>query len=439
MVVVFGGFVAAGFPVLVPSRRSRAPWCRCSASPSCSTSTPPSSTWSPCWPRPVHRLRPARRLARAGRAAGHAAQRPVTELTHEQVVEATAARSPSRSHRRVSALTVAIALGGLGAADPLHPGGQRGRGLGRARRARRRAHPHPRDVRPRRPPAATPWHRERQRHRRLLAPPEVVHQMPSFIVAVVAGLLSCSPCRAADGADLLRPQAAAQGHPRSAPSTRTPRRLPPARRAEVLLVATAPANRSSRGRGPLPTAPACSRSTGRPPEQRRQHDRLPDRRQRHRRGVACSGRLAAHRARALRRPGRGAGVRHRRLRRPWPSGAVGHRPGRGRHAGAAVPDDRLGRHPGQGAGDEHALAGAALGVHIWIFEDGHLENLLRFTSAGAVENTIPLLVLAFGFGLSMARVFLLSRIVELPSRARHPRDRDAGPPALGRIITSPPC
>ncbi len=58
--------------------------------------------------------------------------------------------------------------------------------------------------------------------------------------------------------------------------------------------------------------------------------------------------------------------------------------------------------------------GAALGVTVWIFEDGHLEDLLGFTSTGAIENTIPLLVLAFGFGLSMDyEVFLLSRIVEL--------------------------
>jgi uncharacterized membrane protein YdfJ with MMPL/SSD domain len=41
-------------------------------------------------------------------------------------------------------------------------------------------------------------------------------------------------------------------------------------------------------------------------------------------------------------------------------------------------------------------------------------GLLGFTSTGAIENTMPLLILAFGFGLSMDyEVFLLSRIVEL--------------------------
>ncbi len=82
--------------------------------------------------------------------------------------------------------------------------------------------------------------------------------------------------------------------------------------------------------------------------------------------------------------------------------------------------------------------GAALGVTVWIFEDGHLENLLRFTSAGAVENTIPLLVLAFGFGLSMDyEVFLLSRIVELHEQGHDTREAvTLGLQRSGRIITS---
>ncbi len=82
--------------------------------------------------------------------------------------------------------------------------------------------------------------------------------------------------------------------------------------------------------------------------------------------------------------------------------------------------------------------GAALGVTVWIFEDGHLEDLLRFTSAGAVENTIPLLVLAFGFGLSMDyEVFLLSRIVELHEQGHDTREAvTLGLQRSGRIITS---
>ena len=75
---------------------------------------------------------------------------------------------------------------------------------------------------------------------------------------------------------------------------------------------------------------------------------------------------------------------------------------------------------------------------VWIFEDGHLEDLLRFTSTGAVENTIPLLVLAFGFGLSMdCEVFLLSRIVELHEQGYDTRTAvTLGLQRSGRIITS---
>ena len=82
--------------------------------------------------------------------------------------------------------------------------------------------------------------------------------------------------------------------------------------------------------------------------------------------------------------------------------------------------------------------GAALGVTVWIFEDGHLEDVLGFTSTGAIENTIPLLVLAFGFGLSMDyEVFLLSRIVELHEQGYDTRTAVIlGLQRSGRIITS---
>lgn len=82
--------------------------------------------------------------------------------------------------------------------------------------------------------------------------------------------------------------------------------------------------------------------------------------------------------------------------------------------------------------------GASLGVATWVFQDGHLEGLLGFTSTGGIETTIPPLVLAFGFGLSMDyEVFLLSRIKErrdagLASNAAVV----AGLQQSGRIITS---
>ena len=82
--------------------------------------------------------------------------------------------------------------------------------------------------------------------------------------------------------------------------------------------------------------------------------------------------------------------------------------------------------------------GASLGVIVWVFQHGHLQNLLGFSSVGAVESTIPLLILAFGFGLSMDyEVFLLSRIVELHERGYGNDDAVVlGLQRSGRIITS---
>ena len=82
--------------------------------------------------------------------------------------------------------------------------------------------------------------------------------------------------------------------------------------------------------------------------------------------------------------------------------------------------------------------GAAVGVITWVFQHGHLQGLLGFDSVGAVESTIPLLVLAFGFGLSMDyEVFLISRIVELHERGYSNDDSVVvGLQRSGRIITS---
>jgi uncharacterized membrane protein YdfJ with MMPL/SSD domain len=53
------------------------------------------------------------------------------------------------------------------------------------------------------------------------------------------------------------------------------------------------------------------------------------------------------------------------------------------------------------------------GVVTWIFQDGHLSGLLGFTPNGTISPTIPVLMFAIMFGLSMDyEVFLLSRIRE---------------------------
>jgi trehalose monomycolate/heme transporter len=56
---------------------------------------------------------------------------------------------------------------------------------------------------------------------------------------------------------------------------------------------------------------------------------------------------------------------------------------------------------------------AMYGVVVWIFQEGHLSGLLRFTPNGTIEPTMPILMFAIMFGLSMDyEVFLLSRIRE---------------------------
>jgi trehalose monomycolate/heme transporter len=57
--------------------------------------------------------------------------------------------------------------------------------------------------------------------------------------------------------------------------------------------------------------------------------------------------------------------------------------------------------------------GASFGVVVWVFQEGHLSNLLGFTPMGFIEPTNPILMLAVLFGLATDyEVFLLSRVRE---------------------------
>jgi RND superfamily putative drug exporter len=57
--------------------------------------------------------------------------------------------------------------------------------------------------------------------------------------------------------------------------------------------------------------------------------------------------------------------------------------------------------------------GAAYGVLVWIFQEGHGEKLLGFESTGAITSWLPLFLFVILFGLSMDyHVFILSRIRE---------------------------
>jgi putative drug exporter of the RND superfamily len=82
--------------------------------------------------------------------------------------------------------------------------------------------------------------------------------------------------------------------------------------------------------------------------------------------------------------------------------------------------------------------GASFGVLVWAFQQGHLEGALGFTSTGGIETGIPVLLVALCFGLSMDyEVFLLARIKELRDRGL-PNDQAVavGLQRSGRIITS---
>ncbi|GAA4406529.1 MMPL family transporter [Tsukamurella soli] len=81
---------------------------------------------------------------------------------------------------------------------------------------------------------------------------------------------------------------------------------------------------------------------------------------------------------------------------------------------------------------------ASFGVVTWVFCDGHLERLLGFSSTGALDPTVPILMLAVLFGLSMDyEVFLLSRVRdEWRATGDNTRAVSVGLAKTGRIITS---
>jgi len=81
---------------------------------------------------------------------------------------------------------------------------------------------------------------------------------------------------------------------------------------------------------------------------------------------------------------------------------------------------------------------ATFGAMVWIFQDGHGAGLLGFTATGLTDTTTPILMFCIAFGLSMDyEVFLLSRIKE-----EHDRTGDnaasvaLGLERTGRIVTA---
>ncbi|HEY8704521.1 MAG TPA: MMPL family transporter [Gaiellaceae bacterium] len=67
--------------------------------------------------------------------------------------------------------------------------------------------------------------------------------------------------------------------------------------------------------------------------------------------------------------------------------------------------------------------GAAYGVLVWIFQQGHLQGLINFHSNGAVVTWLPLFLFTVLFGLSMDyHVFIVARIKELVDRGETTAD-----------------
>ena len=81
---------------------------------------------------------------------------------------------------------------------------------------------------------------------------------------------------------------------------------------------------------------------------------------------------------------------------------------------------------------------ASYGALVFIFQQGHLEGLLNFTSTGFLEATVPILLFTILFGLSMDyEVFLLTRIKEIYDESGDNASSVAlGLEKTGRIITS---
>jgi len=82
--------------------------------------------------------------------------------------------------------------------------------------------------------------------------------------------------------------------------------------------------------------------------------------------------------------------------------------------------------------------GAAFGMLVWVFQQGHLSGLLSFTATGALEETSPVILFALAFGLSTDyNVFLLGRIKEARSKGLDDRSAVAvGLSRTGGIVTS---
>ncbi|MEU6483265.1 MMPL family transporter [Streptomyces sp. NPDC046887] len=81
---------------------------------------------------------------------------------------------------------------------------------------------------------------------------------------------------------------------------------------------------------------------------------------------------------------------------------------------------------------------ATFGILVWIFQDGHLADLIGFDPTGNIEPNMPIMLFALIFGLSMDyEVFLVSRIREQYDLLGDPSAAVAtGLQSIGKLIAS---
>jgi len=81
---------------------------------------------------------------------------------------------------------------------------------------------------------------------------------------------------------------------------------------------------------------------------------------------------------------------------------------------------------------------ATFGAMVWVFQEGHGSGILNFTATGLTDTTTPILMFCIAFGLSMDyEVFLLSRIKEEYDRTGDNEMAVAlGLERTGRIVTA---
>jgi RND superfamily putative drug exporter len=82
--------------------------------------------------------------------------------------------------------------------------------------------------------------------------------------------------------------------------------------------------------------------------------------------------------------------------------------------------------------------GAAMGVVVWVFQDGHLADLFGVARSGPVVSFLPVLLIGILFGLAMDyEVFLVSRMREAYLATGSPREAIlTGYTQSGRVVTA---